>query len=161
MTGGKRKKGSPGNRATRTCSRNSLRAYRELPFLLLVLFLFGCATDESAKTVSYWDLPTSHLTPANEKELHEECLRIRQEIARQQALPSLIKGSFFDPNVIRAIAAQNIARLENRAAEIGCPGAFSGGVIRHKSDLSFDECFKKCKELTGFTNEQCFEKCKE
>lgn len=127
------------------------------PIIIFILLIsFGCATEQS---VSYWDLPTTHRPPANEKELHEECLRIRQEIIRQQVLASMVKG--YLANAARIKAAQNIAWLENRAAEIGCPGAFTGGVIHHKSGLSFDECFKKCKELTGFTNEQCFEKCKE
>jgi hypothetical protein len=71
----------------------------------------------------------------------------------------MIKGYLKTAAQIKA--AQNIAWLENRAAEIGCKGAFSSTVINHENKMSFDECFKKCKELTGFTNEQCFEKCRE
>lgn len=127
-------------------------------FIFLLLTSLGCAS-----TPTYWDLPTTYQTPSTQEEIQQECYRIRQEIVRQRALASMITGVY--AGLAQVKAAQNIAWLENRASNIGCRAAFSSAPstidIKTKSDTSlpFDECFKKCKELTKRTNEECFDSC--
>ena len=126
-----------------------------VPFVLFFVLALGCAKSQS---VNYLARPL----PATEEQRQAECLWIRQEIARQR---SIVNYAYSSGNPYAAIfqtkAGQNIAQLEARAAQIRCHAAFSNTIppASTPDKLSFDECFKKCKELTGRTREDCFDSC--
>lgn len=127
-----------------------------LTFLLVV----SCVSEtKKPSRVTYWDLPTSHRMPANEQERQEECARIRQEMARVESIAEVAQVNLAPLYAasVRVKARQNLAALESRAAEVGCSAAFTN--IPNKKDMSFDECFDKCKKYTNRSNEECFDSC--
>lgn len=131
-------------------------------FLALVL---ACASENSQP---YWELPVTENLPTTDEERQEKCARIRAEISRQQYILSysrsrkggLLSGiSDATEDLSKRKASKKIAWLESRAAAIGCRSAFSDVILKEKHDMTFDECFKKCKELTKRSNEECFDAC--
>ena len=129
---------------------------KNLFILLIAIIILGCATEPETPIPNITDYPK----PTNEKELSAECLNIRNEINRQRAIAQYARSrSLIIAAYAQRKSAENIAWYEGRSAYIGCPGAFSGTVIHQKGDLTFDECFEKCKKLTRLNDEQCFDKC--
>ena len=85
---------------------------------IALLFVIGCASQKPP----YVDL-INQPVPETSEELQKECLWLRTEIARQQAVADSARV-MLEPSyilLIRAEAARNIAHLEHRAAMIGCP----------------------------------------
>ena len=91
-----------------------------------------------------------------------ECGWIRQEMARQRGIYGSL-GALGLNSQNQAIARTgiqgNMASLETRAANVGCPAAFREGAAAN-AGTGFDECYNKCKQLTTRTNDQCFDACK-
>jgi hypothetical protein len=136
---------------------------------LAVLLSIICSCAPQQKIPGYWDLPTSKSKPSTEKELNEECLRIRNAIVTENTKYNLTasRGSAGampkTSNTLSILVAdkhaKNIAALENRSAAIGCPGAFSSTIVKEPGKMLFDECYKKCMELTDRTKTECFDSC--
>lgn len=136
---------------------------RFTPILVIIasIFIYSCETTSAQQNgPGYWDLPTTHRMPANEQERQEECARIRQEMARVQSWVDGGIRMFTMPQqqaLIIQRGNQNMAALENRAAQVGCTKAFTDAPA--SKELSFDACFEKCKKYTTRTNEECFDSC--
>lgn len=109
------------------------------------------------------------------------CQQLEQKIAQLEAAP---KTETFNnnPNISTPFAFKNqytdqLKKLKRSAAIKGCydrpayiapapvaapaPTATPPKLIdTQRQQLSFDQCFNKCKELTQRSNEQCFDSCK-
>jgi len=122
---------------------------------IVSLFLFSCAHEPS-----YVEQLATRPYPTNQQDIDTECAWIRSEIARMNSLSEMSVTTSY-PLLFRAMARQNIAALESRAANLRCGSAFSNTHIieEKKSISSIDECIKACKENTNRTSEQCFDDC--
>jgi hypothetical protein len=102
--------------------------------------------------------------PPDDNARMQECNWIRSEIARQRGLAGA--GAAMATNMMtvaafQAVAQQNIAALESRAANIQCTAAFSSASNNTPatSNQAFDQCFERCQKYTERTREQCFDAC--
>jgi hypothetical protein len=162
--------GAPHRSARMLGIENVMRKLAYVFSLTVGILLIGCATESGRPSPppepkppsppTYWDLPTSYQMPKTDGERQEECARVRQEMARVQSIAQVARTTLepMDALPIQILARNNLARLESRAAEVGCRAAFSD--TPPSGQTSFDECFAKCKKLTSRTNEQCFDSCK-
>jgi len=124
----------------------------------------GCQTNRSN---GYADL-VNRPAPSSDAERDQECAWLRSEIARQQSLSQFGTTTATTPMMAIAyqtMARRNIANLESRYSQIQCdvirvaptPPAVSSPA---SSGMSFDQCFAKCRELTGQNESQCFDTCR-
>jgi hypothetical protein len=121
--------------------------------------LWGCTTNSNSSQ-SYADSVLSRPMPASDSDRIQECNWIRSEIARQQSLAGAGASIATTPLMAvayQALARQNIAALESRAATVQCTAAFSSAPA--PSGQSFDQCFARCQQFTKRTKEQCFDAC--
>ena len=102
-------------------------------------------------------------------DLGERCQAIRDEIFNApQSSPSMTEGDvtqlrsqWREIGCAQLEAGESAGASANRSAE-GASIA-PAGVAASPDDakrLDFDQCFKKCRELTGRSAEQCFDACK-
>ena len=59
--------------------------------------------------------------------------------------------------VFQAMARNNIAGLESRAANVGCTAAFSSQSLSTNVVSPIQQCVTTCKANTSRTPEQCFD----
>jgi len=132
--------------------------------LAVGVLLVACATEpappQHTEGPGYWDLPSSHRMPTSEEERRIECGRIRQEVARLQSAVDAAE-TFLHPEeaaVVRVQVRRSLADLQTRAADVGCGAAYSQSPPA--KGMSFDDCFKKCKQYTSRTDAECFDSCR-
>jgi hypothetical protein len=145
--------------------------------LLAPVVLVGCTTFEPAVpapgATAYISPPIqrAETPPDPETERNRQCAEIRSEIARQRGLQTVAPTMASTPQLgalFQAKAQQNIAVQESRYAELQCdvirvvPGTpvITPAGAATGQQMTFDECFKKCTELTSRSKEECFDACK-
>jgi hypothetical protein len=110
--------------------------------------------------------------PTSDAERDHECQWIRSEEARQQSVAQV--GSTVATTPMMAVAYQsmarkNIAYLQSRYSQIQCnvfrvaptaPVLQMPPPQQSSSNMTVEECFKKCRELTSQTEAQCFDACR-
>lgn len=132
-------------------------------WIFLALALSACATQRQEP--SYAQQVLGRPLPANENDRMRECAWIRSEIARQQGLAGYGVSLASTPQqavLYRAIAQQNIAALESRAANVRCYAAFSNApapTLERAGSVDFDQCFARCQKYTDRSKDQCFDAC--
>jgi hypothetical protein len=143
-------------------------------FALLVLgcvccLAFGCETTGSQSQRTYQDLMKDPL-PTNNAERDSQCAWIRSEIARMESIAQAAAANT-NPNfyglVWQAKARDNIAALRSRYSQIQCDvmrvAPASPVTQPSKSsesrEMDFDQCYAKCRDLTGRTEGECFDAC--
>jgi hypothetical protein len=122
----------------------------------ILLALCACA---SKPRPTVYDVVLDRPKPATDEARRQECSWIETALAREKGYATYATASAISP--MTAIAHQDAAQrnmvvLESRAQTINCRPAFPGA---RGSGLSLDECFARCKQYTGRTNEQCFDAC--
>jgi hypothetical protein len=122
--------------------------------LVSMLAASGCAHGNDQ---SYVEQLSAMPMPVGEAQVRSECGRIRSEIARMQSISASATGQF--ALVFQAMARNNIAGLESRAANIGCASAFSSQPVPASSASPIQQCVAACKANTSRTSEQCFDSC--
>lgn len=125
-------------------------------FICMVsFFLVSCAHQPS-----YVEQLSGRPYPTSQQSIDTECAWIRSEIARMNSLSAMSVTSQY-ALAFQAMARNNIAALESRAANLRCGAAFSSTHVIEKqnSTTSIDECIKACKKNTNRTPEQCFDAC--
>jgi len=143
-------------------ARGNMGSWNRLGILLAVV-LAGCATEQQGP--SYQEQLNSRPAPRNDEERQQECSYIRSEIARQNGLAgygATIAASPAQASLYRALAQQNIAALESRAANMNCRAAFSPGITEPREMQAapkIRECISACKENTQRTSSECFDAC--
>jgi hypothetical protein len=148
-----------------------------VPWALTCLCLV-VATPGFAKT-EYEEALSQRPMPSSEQERQKECGWIRQEMTRQRNIAAYsgkleaqqaAQGNYGqgqlpsnDPKVQNMVAqmlvAQHLTSLQTRAANVGCRAAF-GATSPSPTGMTFDQCFEKCKQLTGRSDTECIESCK-
>ena len=129
----------------------------------LLVALCGCASKPPA---SDYDPVLARPTPATYDAQQQECAWIETALARQRSQAQYVALTAATPMMAIAnqdAAQRNMAVLESRAAKINCRPAIgfptSAFPSSGQSRLSFDECFARCRQYTGRSNEQCFDAC--
>ncbi len=162
--------------------------YRKLILLFLIFIAASCSpTSEIKYGSSYKFLEHGDEYKHTPQELYQECLKVRSEINVLKAKAGSLKGPGY--SIPRKQIEADIEWLSGKYKEADCDNVISSppqpSIIEEKSDESqpashehkvdeaqpavkdvkpdtsftFDECFKKCKELTSRTNEECFDAC--
>jgi hypothetical protein len=147
--------------------RGGATVYKKLCIAALAIMAVlssGCQTNRNN---GYADL-VNRPAPSSDAEREQECAWLRSEVARQQSLSQIGAASATTPMMAiayQSMARRNIANLESRYSQIQCD------VIRVAptqpavsspagSGMSFDQCFAKCRQLTGQSESQCFDTCR-
>ena len=121
------------------------------------LNVFACALLGCASEPTYLDQLSAKPMPTGEAQVRSECGWIRSEIARMQSISATVSGQ--DAMVFQAMARNNIAGLESRAANVGCIAAFSSQSLPTIVVSPIQQCVATCKANTSRTPEQCFDSC--
>lgn len=125
---------------------------RIVGLIACVCSLLGCASQPT-----YLDQLAAKPMPVGEAQVRSECGWIRSEIARMQSISATASGQY--AMVFQAMARNNIAGLESRAANVGCAAAFSNQPLPTSTSNPIQQCVAACKENTSRTAEQCFDSC--
>ncbi|NDC39480.1 MAG: hypothetical protein EBZ48_15815, partial [Proteobacteria bacterium] len=123
-----------------------------LASLLLPGLLTACAAEPS-----YPEKLSRLPLPSTAEGMQADCTWIRSEIARMQTVGSMAQGQF--ALIAQAMARNNIAALESRAANEGCAAAFSSQPSQEPQRATLRECVDTCRANTTKSGDQCFEAC--
>jgi len=128
----------------------------------IVLALCACASTPP----SDYDLVLARPSPSTDEARLQECAWIETSLARQKSLATYAAMSAASPMtaiVNQDLAQRNMAVLEAGAARINCRAEFPGAALfpasAQQARISFDQCFMRCRQYTGRSNEQCFDAC--
>jgi hypothetical protein len=125
---------------------------------LVVLALCACA---SKPPPSDYDPILARPNPSTYDAQQQECSWIETALARQKSQASYVAATAATPMIAIAnqdAAQRNMAVLEARATRINCRPAMAFPTSA-QSRFSFDECFARCRQYTGRSNDQCFDAC--
>ena len=125
--------------------------------IMALLIMGACSKQRTTQEAPNPPQP-NHMT---KEKRDAECRRVQRELA-QHAMRvhyAVIRGDT-GALVGLELEAGHVNRLKARAAELECPEVSNTFGEAQGGRLSFDECFKKCKELTSRTDEQCFDACR-
>ncbi len=126
---------------------------------LRIVWLIACACSllGCASQPTYLDQLAAKPMPVGEAQVRSECGWIRSEIARMQSISATAYGQY--AMLFQAMARNNIAGLESRAANVGCAAAFSSQPLPTNTVSPIQQCVATCKANTSRTPEQCFDSC--
>lgn len=121
-----------------------------------LLFVAGCETTPQR---TYADVLREMPEPTTAQELSAQCGWIRGEIARMNSLSRAATTSQY-AGYFQAASAQNIAMLEQKAADIQCGAAFGATApVGQKAKPNTDACINECVRITGADKLACFKTC--
>ena len=130
--------------------------------LVVALMMGSCASNSISPTSpTYTERLEQRPLPATEADIVQECNWIRSEIARMQSLGAQAVTAQHPQYILafQAIARNNIAALESRAANIRCAAAFSSPPATGGGKPTIQQCIEACKANTSRTPAQCFDAC--
>ena len=125
----------------------------------MVLVLFGCATK---RVPSDYDVVLKRPRPPTNEARIQECIWLDTTIAREKGLASYATANAISPWTAMAhqdAAVRNMAVLESRSRALNCRPVFQSAPAAASGQPGFDQCFTRCRQYTGRSNEQCFDSC--
>jgi hypothetical protein len=131
--------------------------FRKVGLVAVLASIFAASGCAHVHEESYLEQLAERPLPVGEAQVRSECGWIRSEIARMQSISASASGQF--ALVFQAMARNNIAGLESRAANVRCASAFSSQPLPASSASPIQQCVAACKANTSRTSEQCFDSC--